>query len=71
MTKEEQLAEDIAKRLEGLKKFTLHSRETVYYARTIWAKDEDEAQEIADNEGEWGDPVDYADFDIYEIEEEQ
>ena len=68
---EKSIAEDVAKRMEGLKKFTLNSRETVYYARTVWAKDEDDAREIADNEGDWGEPVDYDDFEVYEVYEEQ
>jgi hypothetical protein len=71
MTDEELLAEKVAKRLQGLKQFTVQARETAYYSKTIWAKDDEEAGEIANNDCDWGDPVDYADFDVFDIEEDK
>lgn len=71
MTPEEQTAEAVAKRLEGFKRFTLYARETVYYSKTVWAKDMDDAEEIANDECDWGNPVDYADFEVYDMEEEK
>ena len=73
MTDEELLAEKVSKRMEGLKEYTVHAREMGYYARTIWAKNSQEAEEIANDTCEWGTPIDYSDFVIYEtvLEEEQ
>lgn len=66
---DEQIAHDVSLRLQGLKQYTLHSRETVYYARDVWARDAEHAREIADSEGDWGDACDYADFEVYATEE--
>jgi hypothetical protein len=62
-------AEEVAQRLEGNKKFTVLSRETVYYSRDVWAKDADEAENICMNEGDWGEAVDYDNFEIDGVEE--
>lgn len=70
MTEEELLAEKVAKRMEGLKQFTVYAKETTYYAKTIYAEDKDNARDIAEGTNDWGDPVDYGDFAVYEIEEE-
>jgi len=67
---EELVVEKVAKRMEGLKQFTLNATEVCYYAKTIWARDYDHAREIADKAHDWGEAVDYADFDVYDIEEE-
>jgi hypothetical protein len=70
MTDEKILAEAVAKRMEGLKQFTVHAREMGYYSKTVWAKDAEEAEEIANDTYDWGEAIDYSDFVIYEIEEE-
>jgi hypothetical protein len=62
-------AEEVANRLEGKRKFEVMSRETVYYSRIVWAKDADEAENICMTDGEWGDAVDYANFEIDGVEE--
>jgi hypothetical protein len=70
MTDEELLAEKVAKRLQGLKQFTVQARETCYYERIVWAKNYEEAEELANEDCDWSDPVDYANFEIFDIEEE-
>jgi hypothetical protein len=55
-------AEAVANRLEGKKRFEVMSRETVYYSRIVWAKDEEEAVEICHDECEYGEAVDYGDW---------
>lgn len=55
-------AEEVANRLEGKKKFELLSRETVYYSRIIWAMTAEEAENIAHDECEYGDAVDYGNW---------
>jgi len=70
MTDEELLAEKVAKRMEGLKQFTVQARETSYYSKTIWAKDHEEAEEFANEDCDWGEAVDYANFEVFDIEEE-
>lgn len=71
MTEEELVAEKVAKRMEGLKQFTLYARETAYYKKTVWATDKENAEEIANEDCDWGDAVDYGDFRVDEIEEER
>jgi hypothetical protein len=71
MTDEELLAEKVAKRMEGLRKFTLKSRETAYYVKTVWAKDYEEAEEIANEDCDWGEAVNYTDYAVYDIREEE
>lgn len=56
------IAEEVAERLEGKRKFELLSRETVYYSRVIWAKDEEEAEAIAHDECDYGEAVDYGNW---------
>lgn len=68
---EELVVEKVAKRMEGLKQYTLNARETCYYAKTVWARDYDHAREIADDTCDFGEAVDYANFEVYDIEEEQ
>ena len=70
MTDEQILAEKVAKRMEGLKQFTVQARETAYYSKTIWAKDSEEAEELANEDCDWGEAVDYANFEVFDIEEE-
>ena len=70
MTDEELLAEKIAKRMQGLKKFTLKSKETAYYVKTIWAVDREDAEEIANEDCDWGEAVNYSDYTVYDIREE-
>ena len=62
-------AEEVAMRLEGKRKFEVMSRETVYYSRIVWAKDADEAENICMTDGEWGDAVDYANWELDGVEE--
>lgn len=56
------IAEEVAERLEGKKKFEVMSRETVYYSRFVWAKDEEEATNICHEECEYGEAVDYGNW---------
>lgn len=62
-------AEEVANRLEGKRKFTVMSRETVYYSRTLWAKTEEEAENICFDDGDWGEAVDYGNWQFDGIEE--
>lgn len=56
------IAETVAKRLEGKKQYEVLSRETVYYSRIVWASSEQEAKDMCADECEWGDPVDYGNW---------
>ena len=67
---DQEIAELVAKRLEGKKRFLALARETVFYEVEIWAANEYEAMDIARNDVEdWGDIVDGEDFSIYDIVE--
>lgn len=72
MTHEEKVAEDVAKRMEGLKKFTAYARETIYSSKVVWAKDYNEAEDKF-NDMDWlNDDIDSSDhFEVYKIEEEE
>lgn len=69
MTTETEVAEEVAKRLEGKKQYELLSRETVYYSRTVWASSEQEAKDICADECDWGEAVDYGNWQFDGIEE--
>jgi hypothetical protein len=62
-------AEEVAMRLEGKRKFEVMSRETVYYSRIVWATNADEAENICMTDGDWGDAVDYANWELDGVEE--
>jgi len=66
---DEKLAEKVAYRMEGKKQYEVLSREFVYYARTVWATSKDEAEQICENENDWGEVTDRSDFMIDETEE--
>jgi hypothetical protein len=57
-------AEEVAKRLEGKKRFEVLSRETVYYSRIVWADNEEEATDICHEECDYGDAVDYGEWQL-------
>ena len=56
------IAENVANRLEGKKQFEILSRETVYYSRIVWATDEDEAIQMCHDDGDFGEPFDYGNW---------
>ena len=62
MTKEEHIAEEVAKRLQGLKKYGFEIKERVTYYREIWATDMEAAEEILGDDCDYGDPVSYDDY---------
>lgn len=62
-------AEEVANRLEGKRKFEVMSRETVYYSRVVWATNAEEAENICMEEGDWGEAVDWDNFDVDGVEE--
>lgn len=66
---DQEIAEKVINRMEGKKKYDVLSRETVFYCRTVWAESEIEAEELCANEGDWGEAVDYDNFEIDEVME--
>ena len=67
MTDEEQSA---LNKIEGLKQYEVYATEQVYYAKKVWAKDEEDAQRIANDEGFTNQEIyDGYDFEITEVEE--
>ena len=66
---EEKIADKVAERLEGRKEFEVLSRETVYYARKVWARDEIEAESICHEEGDYGEAVDYGNWQFDAVRE--
>jgi hypothetical protein len=69
MTPDEQIAETVAQRLEGKKRFEVLSRETVYYSRIVWADSEEEATDICHEECDYGDAVNYGDWQLDDCNE--
>jgi len=72
MTPDEQIAETVAQRLDGKRQFEVLSRETVYYSRIVWANNEEEAMNICHDECDYGEAVDYGDWqldDCFEIKD--
>lgn len=67
---ENQIAEQVAERLEGKKLFTVSSRETIYFHREVYAVDAEEAENICMDEGEWGDASDSNEFEVLSVEEQ-
>ena len=63
------IAEQVAERLEGKKLFTVSSRETLFYHRDVWAMDASEAEDICMEDGEWGDASDSSDFETLSVTE--
>jgi hypothetical protein len=69
MTPDEQIAETVAQRLDGKRQFEILSRETVYYSRIVWASDEEEAMNICHDECDYGDAVNYGDWQLDDCNE--
>jgi hypothetical protein len=63
------IAEQVAERLEGKKLFTVASRETLYFYRDVYAFDADEAENICMDDGEWGESSNSSDFEVLSITE--
>jgi hypothetical protein len=63
------IAEQVAERLEGKKLFTVSSRETLFYHRDVYAFDADEAENICMEDGKWGDASDSSDFETLSVTE--
>lgn len=64
-----EIAEQVAERLEGKKLFRVHSTEQVYYFRDVYAMSPFEAEEICSEDGDWGEISDSNHFDVTEVEE--
>lgn len=64
-----EIAEKVAERLEGKKLFRVHSTETVYYSRDVYAMSQFEAEEVCNEDGDWGEIVDGNNFEVSEVEE--
>lgn len=64
-----EIAEQVAERLEGKKLFRVHSQEQVYYFRDVYAVDRNEAEEICNSDGDWGEISDGNYFEVTSIEE--
>ena len=62
-------AEAVDNRLEGFKDYWVYASERVFYSKRFTAKDRAHAEELANEECDWGDPIDGEDFQIDEIEE--
>lgn len=57
-------------KVEGLKQYGVYATELVYYAKKVWAKDEEDAQRVATDEGFTNQEIyDGYDFEITEVEE--
>lgn len=57
-------------KVEGLKQYGVYASELVYYAKKVWAKDEEDAQRVATDEGFTNQEIyDGYDFEITEVEE--
>ena len=69
MNNDNEIAEKVAERLEGKKLYRVHSMETVYYARDVYATNTDDAEEICSEDGDWGEIVDGNNFEVSEVEE--
>jgi hypothetical protein len=69
MTPDEQVVETVANRLEGKRQFEVMSRETVYYSRIVWADNEEEATNICHEECDYGDAVDYGEWQLYDCKQ--
>lgn len=67
MKSDEQIAEEVAMRIEGKKPYRVWASETVYYSQIVWALTADEACDAVDP-GDWGDPVDSQYFEITDAE---
>lgn len=67
MTEAEQVA---LNKVEGLKQYEVMAKETVYYSKVVWAKDELDAQSIMNRQGyELSDIYDSAYFEYTDTEE--
>lgn len=67
MKTDEQVAEEVAMRLDGKKLYRVWASETVYYCQKVWAYSADDAAEKALPE-DWGDPVDSQHFETLDAE---
>lgn len=67
--KEQEIVEAVAERLQGKKQYEVYSRETVYYARTVWATSPEEAENICHEECDYGDAVDYGNWQLDDVRE--
>ena len=63
------IAEQVAERLEGRKLFRVQSSEQVYYTRDVYAINEEEAQSICKSDGDWGETSDGNYFEVNEVSE--
>lgn len=68
MKTDEQIAEEVAMRLDGKKLYRVSASEIVYYEKLVWALDQDEAVERASEDGDWGDATDGSNFEITYVE---
>lgn len=69
MKTEDDIADEVAQRLEGKKQYEVLSRETVYYARTVWAVNELEAEAMCHEDGDYGEAVDYGNWQFDAVRE--
>ena len=67
---QDQAVIDAAEKLLGKKRYEVFASELVYYAKIVWAYDEDEAEKIASEEGFNNEHIyDGDNFDISGVEE--
>lgn len=69
---EAETVEAVTNKLKGLKQYFVESRANVYFSEVVWAKDIDEAEYIVVNKDRTDtliSVIDYADFEVDNIEE--
>lgn len=69
MTNETQIADAVAERLEGKKLYRVHSTEQVYMFRDVYAVNQEDAENICMEDGDWGEISDGNHFEVTEVEE--
>ena len=64
------IVRQVANKIEGKRKFVVHSRETVYYRTVVWAENAEQAEQMVwDGEVPVDKPVGSDDFDTISVEE--
>lgn len=70
MTELNAVEQEALNKVEGLKQYEVYATELVYYAKKVWAKDEEDAQRVATDEGFTNQEIyDGYDFEVTEVEE--
>ena len=66
------IVRQVANKIEGKRKFVVHSRETVYYRTVVWAENAERAEQMVwDGEVSVGKAVSSDDFDTVSVEEKE